>query len=286
MRPIIREMMNGICIEALRKLSNKNSIVRREIKKHGGLVAFAKREAKTIIDIYYDLSFGTAGRAGKSYADPFVVCFCSHSDEPEYVKENGLLSQWRGYGAEGGVAIIFDMEQLCQTMLAELKNFKYSAIYLKPVVYHESELPGDDDFEKLEQALRQLFKLVANGENYKEVIFDVFTPFFGLVTRFKHQGFKEECEIRLSMSPVPKFVEDTENSKPTFSHGNWLGNQTLRVALNEVPNKKELPIQRIIVGPQHDQSTVMQRVIDIIGKRNITVTKSETPYIPMWPSPK
>ena len=110
MRPIIREMMNGICIEALRKLSNKNSIVRREIKKHGGLVAFAKREAKTIIDIYYDLSFGTAGRAGKSYADPFVVCFCSHSDEPEYVKENGLLSQWRGYGAEGGVAIIFDME--------------------------------------------------------------------------------------------------------------------------------------------------------------------------------
>src|SRR5262249_35723709 len=39
----------------------------------------------------------------RTVVEPFVICFCGVPNEEIY--KDGLLSQWRAYGAQGGAAI-------------------------------------------------------------------------------------------------------------------------------------------------------------------------------------
>ena len=289
MRPIIEEMMLRICNDTMRRNAKNSLLYRRYLDKHGGLAVTSKWQAKNLVRIYYDLTFSAAGSAGEPYAEPYVVSFCSHSDKSTYVQKNGLLSQWRGYGAEGGVAIVFNTERLRRVLGTELQNYDYSAIYLKPVVYHESALQDDEEFKELKEALQQYVKGLDSDDKAMASSGDVFLPFFGCVTRFKHQGFEEESEIRITVSPVPERTQEfatikslpAVRLKPTFDRRNRRGVNISRVAINDFPNKGNLPIQQIIVGPQQDQDAVVRRVNKIIGRKKIKVTKSETPYIPM-----
>jgi hypothetical protein len=54
----------------------------------------------------------------------YVTCFCGESDD-EYVNQNGLLSQWRGYG-DGGFAIVFDTRGIEELLDIESRQFNYA----------------------------------------------------------------------------------------------------------------------------------------------------------------
>jgi hypothetical protein len=41
-----------------------------------------------------------------------TACFSSHAGDKPYEREHGLLSQWRGYGKDGGFCLVFDTATL------------------------------------------------------------------------------------------------------------------------------------------------------------------------------
>ncbi len=53
---------------------------------------------------------------------PFVTCFCM--TESSEVSRHGLLSQWRGYGKDGGYALVFNAAQLATDLKEERERTK------------------------------------------------------------------------------------------------------------------------------------------------------------------
>jgi hypothetical protein len=76
------------------------------IIQHGGHSEVATSDARRLINILYARIFEN------SLAEPFIRSFCSHANDQSYEKENGLLSQWRGYGSDGGFCMVFDTAAL------------------------------------------------------------------------------------------------------------------------------------------------------------------------------
>ena len=49
------------------------------------------------------------------------------------------MSQWRGYGAGGGFALVFNTQKLEEMMEIEAKRFEYSAGHLSDLIYSDDE---------------------------------------------------------------------------------------------------------------------------------------------------
>jgi len=73
--------------------------VAQAIEQTGVLDIAAQLAAEGLVDSFYKVSFES--RDSFSFAEPYITSFCTHADWP-YERENGLLSQWRGYGGAGG----------------------------------------------------------------------------------------------------------------------------------------------------------------------------------------
>jgi hypothetical protein len=75
----------------------------------------------------------------------FIACFTLIKSDDEY--DDGLLSQWRGYGDDGGYAIEFDKENL--EKLIKALNDKNVKIISKKVTYSEqtNECEWENFFE-------------------------------------------------------------------------------------------------------------------------------------------
>jgi hypothetical protein len=85
-------------IEALTKRFSDDAKVRMFAKEtSGGIAEIAAYRARRVVQGFYDTSF----RSPAARLDIYVTSFCTHANDP-YAKEHGLLSQWRGYGGEGG----------------------------------------------------------------------------------------------------------------------------------------------------------------------------------------
>src|SRR5664279_1146792 len=76
------------------------------IAKYGGPRTFSRMLAHSFVGRHYDSLFRGLGPSGKIHCEPFIVSFCTHHGDAEYERNNGLLSQWRSYGAQEGVAIV------------------------------------------------------------------------------------------------------------------------------------------------------------------------------------
>lgn len=108
------------------------------------------------------------------------------------------------------------------------------------------------------------------------------------VTLFKHQGFKEEAEVRIiAMAGNAHTVELGRKEDPNFAFAPLKdvhtavradGSQKRFIKLFEGLGRK-LPIKRVIVGPSRHQQQNAQWVRALLGS-SIPVTCSETPYLP------
>jgi hypothetical protein len=128
--------------------------------------------------------------ANQHVLDTYVFCL-SHHDEND---NDGLLSMWRGYGANGnGVAIVFDTGQINEAQSSPLimaqvtyETTEARIAWLNNVVLkferllRDSKIPND----KLHLAAYALFERIK--------LFALFT---------KHRGFKEENEWRVVYMP-------------------------------------------------------------------------------------
>lgn len=287
MRPLLEEKVFEIVNTIVRKKAKDSFKYKNSLEKKGGITQISRKQARDYTDIFYERSFlGSPGKA--PLIEPFILSFCAHSDRDEYVKKNGLLSQWRAYGGDGGYALVFDTKRLEECLETECRTYSYSCFFFGDVIYDHQSDKFEKAFDDLHKGLEDWLNSLAEEKNRPSKKF--FEPLFDAATRFKHRGFEEESEVRVSTAPVTgvyakeisESAQDSDASsfrifKPILKKP---GSHAPYIALNDGPKKKPLPILRIIVGPQQDQQQCAEKVKRLVGKRNIRIVCSETPYLP------
>jgi len=292
MRGLLEKMTFEIIHPNMRNRYTSSLKYKRYLNKHGGLRNCAKKEAKTIVNIFYDITFhGRETRDLGPYAEPYIVSFCAHTNHTEYVKNNGLLSMWRAYGNVGGFALEFDTKKLWDALCLDPLQFGYTAFSLSDVIYENDDTDFDTEFEELNEALKDVLERIAESAS-ETAIGEIFQPFFTSVTRFKHQGFFEESEVRLVAAPLSEklreavmkeagAIEKYDNLKLPAKEiltRQKQGTNANYIVLNAADTEGNLPIRRIIVGPQENQDEAIEKVRAIAGDK-LKIVKSETPFI-------
>ena len=225
---------------------------------------------------------GRCKEAERRAQDHYVASFCTTGDS--WISQHGLLSQWRGYGLDGGYAIVFDSAGLDSLLTEEAKTYHEETLMLANAQYHLPELSQITDsqvlglIKKLEKSVYIYLKTGKPEE------FD-FVSVNQLATICKHRGFEEEREVRIVVcEPSVEMGPDPEkaNDKPYRKAHSYFRNGVAVpcIHLFEDQKLKTLPIRRIIVGPHSDKQQ-RRRAVEILLRNHgidAKVVVSDTPF--------
>lgn len=265
---------------------HKLPVGREHIEQQGG----AAKVIDDLIKVFANGMYDALHDAAKT--EPYIVSFCTaESDE---IKQHGLLSQWRGYGQDGGYAIVFDTSHLVSLMKQENEKWGYQLIGAD-VVYspHADEKLSDEkfreemgeDIDKISTGIRDFMK--TNSVQYLDNTYD---PFVSCACRYKHWGFHEEREVRIVAILHPSDVLDEQNAQEPFPKekerhhfirgGMLVPYIRLFEGITQLPDNP-LPITRIMVGPHRDKDKRQHAVESLLSQHqlNIPVTVSDIPYV-------
>jgi hypothetical protein len=263
-------------LDQINRWVEKNSSLAQVAEQEGGLQAVAKKDTEALVDAHY----------GATGVEIYIASFCGE-DEDEYINQNGLLSQWRGYGGNGGFVIIFKTQELEEMLKIEANSFDYGPGALADVVYSDDERKLESDLhEPISHILEYTEKLYANLNEAPPDATKAAPSFIQCVGRYKHCGFKEENEVRLVAVPIihnEKYLqlagEHNAIPKPEkerkFRDKN--GEPVPYIELFGWPHRP-LPIERIIVGPHKEKEARAVALRVMLRNTNIVVTASKTPY--------
>lgn len=267
-----------IAKEEYRSLIKQQKNAQTIIDRMGGLDVAAREYAAEFVD-------GAYKATGE---DVYIVSFCGE-DKNSYVNNNGLLSQWRGYGAGGGIALVFDTKKLEEIIEKEARAYSYNVL-IADVVY-------SDDEKKFQTELS--LNLTDFAEYFRECIHNMklkkpkapdgrkaYPAFTGCIGRYKHQGFKEENEVRIVCFPI---INNKENLRLAKTGGSTLKLKERRFRANngklipyiEIFDSTDiaLPIERIIVGPHKDKDSRASTLRMMLQDTSIEITVSDIPYV-------
>ena len=220
----------------------------------------------------------------------YVTSFCVPSNK-NY--DDGILSQWRGYGTDGGYAIVFDTSGLNKLLEEEEKEYFYSFAHWGDVDYFDGESDAYEEALEWESIIRETAANIAfeaDSSIFEEKVSAFFQPILSLATRHKHGGFHEESEVRITAftSTNDKPPEDAREvgdnrKKKTISFRPYNGMLVPYISLFERlnGNAARLPINKIIVGPHPDKlkrKKSVEKLLDQLEIEAIVVT-SEIPYL-------
>jgi hypothetical protein len=196
--------------------------------------------------------------------------FCGAIDQYEF--DNGLLSQWRAYGPDGGVCIGFNREKIKAFIQAFGKSAGLTGITLEKVAYCESAKAQSEYLEatyvQFADALKThalaIHKYVEGKAKAKESLSNsadesgflaMLVSLFRLLPMLKHVAFHEEKETRIVL------CGNTFQEMATL-----LGLRKFRlkgdllVPYIEIGGNDQLPVERIVVGPHLEQSRRAQGI--------------------------
>ena len=224
------------------------------------------------------------------HAGLYITSFCGESKD-EYINANGVLSQWRGYGQDGGFALVFDTQSLECMLTEEGKRFNYILPQLADVVYSDDEEKFKREFTSLDyflEFIRAMINIQAGAlkpavQNDTEAI----TAFISCISRYKHRGFKEENEVRVCDYPAVHDEgclnlrkSDKDQLKPEKgrkfrkTNGECVPYIELFDSLDQ-----DLPIEQIIVGPHQNKEARVSTLKVMLRSKNIKVCASDIPFI-------
>ncbi len=249
-----------------------------------------EEEPKKLARIMYEATFGNTDGDG-AFAEPFIASFCTVDKSNARVVEHGLMSQWRGYGAQGGYAIIFDTERLLELLHVEGKKWNYFYALGGDVVYSSAE--DNEVYDELQKQIDEIQKGWEQSLRKKDplALSSVAGNFISCACRYKHWGFSEEQEFRLVCVPTPPKVIELQKksanvSLPTKRVSNYLRNGTPVPYINlfeEITGQagKQLPIKRVIIGPHSDGERQRTAVEQLLRQNGIPaiVSLSAIPYL-------
>ena len=251
-----------------------------DINLHGGIDVVVDNEAEDILNMVHNRTFGK-----EMYKQTFVCSFCAHT-QPDEIKD-GLLSQWRGYGAGGGVAIVLDTAKVEKMLAQEHKRFQINNISTLATVIYDNDSNDPIMRQTFHNVFEHFPKILAeryreNGscdtntlQSYFEAMHDHFL--FGSI-RVKHKGFHEENEIRLVVPTTTKdsYSYNFKDTKP-LKHIRFKQKGSCEVRYIELFGCVPMPIKRIIIGPSRIQNVNCQQIKEIV-KTSIEVVKSDIPF--------
>jgi Protein of unknown function (DUF2971) len=253
-----------------------------QVFRAGGIKYVSTNLAKGLASSLYQVTF--EGGASFEFCDTYISSYCAHSDQP-YESLNGLLSQWRGYGTGGGYCIVLDTAKLISMLAQEFDRWHYVRINIDSVHYAVDGEPPGNLFSELVNCCETILTEVLNG-NMEPSATDAFLPFVRGATLYKHQGFREEREVRVVAMPGSQELQNRVNvesgetdSRPckNVSVINDKGGKRSYISLFEGLTT-ELPIKRVIVGPSRNQEKNFELARTLLPK-DLPVTKSATPFI-------
>lgn len=218
------------------------------------------------------------------FGEAYLISFCGSAN---HGMNDGLLSQWRGYGSDGGYAIVLDTYLLNRMLLEEHKETHLGMVriceveYSAPASQFEYKSP---EMKKCETDFSEAIKgylLTQDIEHIK----DSALPTILMSVTHKHAGFSEEQEVRIVVIPVKdkfldKLGEDKRSAKALLKESFYNRNGLLVPHLTLFRGKK-LPIKRVIVGPHHDAERRKASVKKLLLSNgyDVDVTASAIPFI-------
>ncbi|WDN88000.1 hypothetical protein BuS5_00968 [Desulfosarcina sp. BuS5] len=246
-----------------------------DIKTTGGIHQNAKHDTDAFVTAQYSATGD----------EIYILSFCGEHKE-KYINDNGLLSQWRAYGVDGGCALVFDTKEIEELCKYEFANYQYNHIHISDLIY-------SDDKDKLEKELSDDLGVLAmdaikmfNPDLWKgeteETILKGYYSFLRCITRYKHRGFKEENEVRIVALPSNNLSLDTNNNSSKKDKTILFKSKNgLNVPYIELFDSDEiiLPIEKIIVGPHREKELRAKTLEVMLRKTKIEIMCSDIPYI-------
>ena len=205
------------------------------------------------------------------FNNPYFTCFSTPTNNR--VRSDGLLSQWRAYGKDGGYCLVFDSSRLEEIFRTEATSFWYQHAQWGDVHYHQDDddlANAEPEIHEAEEALRNsIGKFIKNP--VPEELESTFEPVSTLSCLFKHWGFHEEREVRIvAIPPNAELVQEGRASgevravrEPKMFVRGGTPVPYLDLFARE-PNKDvgfRLPILRVIIGP-HPQSSLRKTSVE------------------------
>jgi hypothetical protein len=254
----------------------KSLRIRRHVEKEGGVEVIARGLAHSFVDGNFVLAF-TGGEVSP-LTEPFICSFCSHANDQPYERENGLLSQWRGYGR---YALVFDTRQLDVLLEREWRAHFWAGLNFEKVVYFEGLETLEKEFPEILADASTFITKRLNSQNCSDI--DLFASFSKAATLLKHRGFREEREVRIVAMPyseralADRGMRNELLGRPPIKQVRQLTNSKKYVALFDSLSAT-LPITRIIVGPGANQKDDHEFARSVVADR-VPIVNSETPFI-------
>jgi hypothetical protein len=226
------------------------------------------------------------------FNEPYVTSFCSPSCQHE--RDNGLLSQWRGYGADGGYAIVFETQGLQKLLDDEGESFGYQFAMWGDVEYYDSDTDENarhSETQRQESIVHDTIRDIQCRTNPKHSDYEpLYIPISWLACSHKHRGFAEEKEVRIVAVPWNTEVEEEHrkigDNQPRKTVDFRIGNGTpvpyIKLFGRQSSGKTiHLPISRVIVGP-HPEKLKRQQAVALLLKQygvKANLTVSDIPYL-------
>lgn len=177
--------------------------------------------------------------------DIYITCFCENGD---------LLSQWRGYGSQGGGYSIELKRETIQNNGRDIEENKY--VFMKVAYTPKTQLQIINEIcETSANKIRKIEETVEK-EKLKAVIDKVIAVVAKVllyqIARFKHEAFKEENEWRIIylVDNQDEYIKDNFNFR--FKNGIAIPYLELKLYKEDEDIKGILPIRSIICGPSLD----------------------------------
>ncbi len=266
--------------EECEKLVKESPDIKQKISQEGGMSKSIQHDAELIVDTQYRV-IGD---------EIYILSFCGQHKNP-YINNNGLLSQWRGYGAGGGFALVFDTQKLEKMLEIEADKFQYSAMHLSDLIYSDDEnrlkQELSEDLSIMADDIRKIYNHQRVSEKENVGALEGYIPVVNCISRYKHRGFSEENEVRIVVLPT---ILNQELLKLASTHGVKLKPEKERKFRNKngqlIPYIElfnsidiELPIERIIVGPHKEKEARAAALRVMMRNTKIKITCSDIPYV-------
>jgi hypothetical protein len=201
---------------------------------------------------------------------PHITCFSTHT--AEHHMRNGLLTMWRLYGNEGGIALGFDTASLIHETSQIQRASAIDVVYLDPVLYGLNDpklfarlLESPEVIQKFAENVMLVLQGRAEGPEQSP---SSFLKFFVLSCCAKHPDFSDEREVRLVVGEADVHLE---NGRPRVEQP-FPGRLVIRYLA---------ALRQVMIGPSVDQDSLAEstrRVLDREGFPHIEILRSRTQF--------
>jgi hypothetical protein len=225
-----------------------NQAGRDVLEESGGTAQLARDFVNSLYGATFD------GQATFGALDAFLVSFSTHARDDEFVRVNGLDSQWARYASPDGLCIVLDTTAFAQHLGLEADARYWIGPRLDPVRYADAAI--EELFPELVAESGNTLRRFLAGVEYPEM---GVPEFLAGATLLKGADFRSEREVRVvAISGNQALSDQAATDHP--SDFTVLPLPAVRqrpggrryVTLFESLGLK-LPIKRVIVGPSTRQ---------------------------------